>query len=248
MNISLLDYVKTYVKSHTTALRNPALLGVTLFMGLFFMGFHYLLFSSINLLAQAGKTLGLLDYLVVPLAHLFENSFQFYIVGAIAYYIAHNQAVSLSRSFSISSDALPSWIMFGVVQYVFSRTLFANMPQLALVVVVIDSIIRLLLLYYAAQFTMFKTTNSFLAMAESSKLVLKTIPGVLLSLLAAYGLVSAIHRIITIVQNHFIVSAQEGKLPVAQTLLFLDYWIASYLKIITLGIFATYIYDRHKNN
>lgn len=247
MNISFIDYVKTYIKSHVTMLTNPSLLAITLATGLFFMGFHYLLFSSVNLLAQAGKTLGILDYLLVPLAHLFENSIQFFIVGAIAYYIAHNQAASLTKSFKVSSDAISTWIMFGLVQYVFSRTLFAHMPQLSLIVVPIDAVIRLLLLYYATQYALFKTNNSFLSMAESSKLVLKTIPGVLLSLIGPYGLVALIHQLITFAQLHYLAQAPESKLPLAQALLFLDYWIASYLKIITLGIFATYIYRRHNN-
>lgn len=247
MNISLLDYVKTYIKSHITMLTNPSLLAITLITGLFFMGFHYLLFSSVNLLAQAGKTLGILDYFLVPLAHLFENSIQFFIVGAIAYYSAHNQTVSVTKSFKVSSDTIPTWIMFGLVQYVFSRTLFTGMPQLSLIVVLIDAVIRLLLLYYATQYALFKTNNSFLAMAESSKLVIKTIPGVLLSLLGAYGLVTIIH-LITFIQAHYLVQAPESKLPLAQALLFLDYWIAYYLKIVTLGIFATYIYRRHNNS
>lgn len=245
MNITIIDDIKTYLRAHLLAWQYPVILGIIFATALFFMGFHYLLFSSINLLAQTGKTLGFFDYLVLPLAHIFENTLQFFIVAAVAYYVANRPIASITQSFKIASDRLPALVFFGIIQYLFSRTLFAGMPQLSLIVLLIDSIIRIFLLFYATQFVLFKVNNGIFAMVESSKLVLKTIVAVLISLAAAYVLVTLIHYFITFFQIKFITDTTKtitSKLP-----LFIDYFVASYLKVVTLGIFATLLYRQQKN-
>ncbi|MFZ5953924.1 MAG: hypothetical protein ACOYT8_02355 [Candidatus Dependentiae bacterium] len=246
MNITIIDDIKTYLKAHLLAWQHPVILGIVFATALFFMGFHYLLFSSINLLAQTGKTLGFFDYLMLPLAHIFENTLQFFIVAAVAYYVPNRPSAGISQSFKVASDKFPALALFGIIQYLFSRTLFAGIPQLSFIILLIDSIIRVFLLFYATQFVLFKANNAIFAMVESSKLVLKTIVAVLISLAAAYVLVTLIHYFITFFQIKFITdtttTAITSKLP-----LFLDYFVASYLKLVTLGIFATLLYRQQKN-
>lgn len=233
--------LKSYVKAHTIAWRNPLIILITILTAFFFMAFHYLLFSSLHLLTQTGKSLGILNYIFIPFAQLFENTLQFFIVAAIAYYITNEPRATLNQSFTQAGNFIPSYMFFALIQYIFSRALFVGSPQLSLIVLLIDSLIRIFLLYYVTQFTVLNHQNPLLAIASSSKLVLKTILPIAISLAAAYGLVKLIHYLITL----FFTQGSLGASPVkSKVVLFLDYFFASYLKIVTLGIFATLIYKK----
>ncbi|BDC34126.1 hypothetical protein Noda2021_00840 [Candidatus Dependentiae bacterium Noda2021] len=244
MNNSLVQDVKTYFHAHVLAWRNPAIILVTLLAAAFFYFFNYSFYTSMSLLASHGRTLGPLDYFIVPLVRIFENTLQFLIVGAIAYYIAQKNAVTLSQSFKVASSHIISFVGFAIIQFLFSRTLVAQFPQWSLVITLIDTLIRVFLLFYAVQFCVLASQNAVTSMTNSSKLVLKTIGAVIISLIASFILGNVSNHALTSVQRAFGPAEQAYWLSASTALTLLDQALFMYLKVVTLGIYATLLYGQ----
>lgn len=245
MDNTFVHDLKTYLHAHALAWRNPAIILTTLIAAALFYLFNYSFYTSMTLLATHGKSLGPLDYVIVPLARIFENTLQFLIVGAIAYYIAQKNAVTLGQSFKVASSHIISFVGFAIIQFLFSRTLVAQFPQWSLIITLIDTLLRVFLLFYAVQFCVLAHQPAVLSMTNSSKLVLKTIGAVIISLIASFAIGTISNYALTTAQKTFGIAEQSYWLSATTALTLVDQALFMYLKVVTLGIFATLLYNQN---